>query len=723
MGLTFRPDTVPHSCFLMMSLNPLRRFLSLSRGIARSTELAVLLQGKLCLQKFWHRWSGLNSDAEAVLGWGMKANTARAWALAERLQLPFWRLEDGFISYLGHPALGDRRFSLIVDKTGIYYDARQSSDLEKLLSNPVWLTPELEARSIKLIDAIASHHISKYNHEPVGLWQMPAESIDKPKVLVVDQTFGDCSVSCGMAKEESFNAMLAAALQENPAAEVWVKVHPDVVLGTKQGYFPMEHGHIKGVTDTRVKVLADQVNAQSLLPHFDKVYVVTSQLGFEALLHDKPVVCFGVPFYGGWGLTDDRVRCERRVQKHSLASLFAAACLLYTRYIDPETGEPCELEDVVELIALQRQYQRPQVDRLYALGFSLWKRAFVKEFAAGLAGEVVFLCHHRSLSRQLAKDAGNSGLLVWGRKPLPRGLDAVSMPVWRMEDGFIRSCGLGADLRRPASLVLDDRGIYYDATEPSRLEYLLNTLELSPEQKQRGDTLISLLLQQRISKYNLAASCREPFAGAKPDQRRILVTGQVDSDASLKFGSPVIFRNIDLLVRVRQWLDEEGIDAYVVYKPHPDVVQAGRQGHVPESEALKLVDRVVSDGDIFDCISQCDELHVMTSQAGFEALLQNKTVHCWGMPFYAGWGLTFDHMVGSALDRRQRSRNLVELVYLALCEYPRYVHWQTRRFTTPERVVTTLARQRVLANQQVMDKGWLGRKRRKVQFLLEAIRG
>ncbi|WP_371924934.1 hypothetical protein [Endozoicomonas sp. SCSIO W0465] len=319
-------------------------------------------------------------------------------------------------------------------------------------------------------------------------------------------------------------------------------------------------------------------------------------------------------------------------------------------------------------------------------------------------------------------DTGNSGLLVWGRKPLPEGVEAGSMPVWRMEDGFIRSCGLGADLRRPASLVLDDRGIYYDATTPSRLEYLLNTFELSPEQGQRGEALVSLLIQQRISKYNLVGRGNTPFVDARPGQRRILITGQVDSDASLKFGSPVIFRNIDLLARVRQWLDDEGINAYVVYKPHPDVVQAGRQGHVPEAEALKYVDRVVTDSDIFDCISQCDELHVMTSQAGFEALLQGKTVNCWGMPFYAGWGLTHDHMAGSAIDRRQRSRTLAELVYLALCEYPRYVHWQTRRFTTPERVVRELARQRARANGHYRDSGWLGRKRRKVQFLLEVIR-
>lgn len=696
-------------------------FLCLTFGIFRAPELPSLLGGKLHLYQPWQRWFGQYSDIDAVLSWGLKVDVAKACKLARRLQLPIWRLEDGFISYLGHPALGDRRFSLIVDKTGIYYDASQPSDLENLLNNPAWATPALEDRSLKLIKTIRTYYISKYNHEPVGQWCMPVESIGQPKVLVVDQTYRDYSVSCGMADSASFSKMLDAALQENPHAEVWVKVHPDVVLGTKQGYFQIEHGRVRGVTDQRVRVLAEKVNAQSLFHHFDKVYVVTSQLGFEALLHNRPVVCFGVPFYSGWGLTDDRVDCERRIKTHTLASLFAAACLLYTRYIDPETQEPCELEDALALIAFQRaslQGQLPRVQRLYALEFSFWKRAFVKDFVATLADEVVFVRSHRGLRKRLVKDKGNNGLLIWGQKPVPRGIGTVS--VWRMEDGFIRSCGLGAHLRRPASLVLDDQGIYFDATTPSRLEYLLNSAELSPEQVQRGEALVVQLLAQRISKYNLTSAGREPFAGARPGQRRILVTGQVDSDASLKYGSPVIFRNIDLLIQVRQWLNDECIDAFVIYKPHPDVLHAGRQGHVPESEALQFADQVVSDCDIFDCISQSDELHVMTSLSGFEALLQNKTVHCWGIPFYAGWGLTHDHIITSAVwQRRQRRRDLAELVYLSLCQYPRYIHWQTRRLTMPERVIAELARQRTTV---INDTGWFARKYRKIQFLLEAIR-
>ncbi|MFD2722220.1 capsular polysaccharide export protein, LipB/KpsS family [Ignatzschineria indica] len=42
------------------------------------------------------------------------------------------------------------------------------------------------------------------------------------------------------------------------------------------------------------------------------------------------------------------------------------------------------------------------------------------------------------------------------------------LPILRMEDVFIRSVGLGSNLVPPRSLVLDDLGIYFDASTPSR---------------------------------------------------------------------------------------------------------------------------------------------------------------------------------------------------------------------------------------------------------------
>ena len=394
------------------------KFFTFSKGISVASELSKLLGFEIFTITFLGLLNQKFNKNNVIVGWGKKENTQKAIKFALDNSLPYWSLEDGFISYLGHPALGDRRFSLIVDESGIYYDATQPSDIENLLNNPEWFTPELKARSASLLATICKHQISKYNHEPVG-WveerNPTSQAIEqgkslkpvgyrlappnlrenKKQVLVVDQTYGDCSVKYGMADEGSFKAMLDAALSENSDSEVWVKVHPDVVLGKKKGYFELEScgQKVKGSDNPRIKVLADKVNAQSLFPHFEKVYVVTSQLGFEALWHGKKVVCFGVPFYSNWGLTDDRVPCPRRTQQHTIESLFAAACLKYTRYIDPETGERCELEDVTELIALQRRYQQKEVNTLYLVGFSLWKRAFLKYFL-GWAGAEYSICRN-----------------------------------------------------------------------------------------------------------------------------------------------------------------------------------------------------------------------------------------------------------------------------------------------------------------------------------------
>lgn len=659
---------------------------------------------------FFQRFSRVNAGSEtAILGWGKKNNTARARDFSKKYKRPYWSLEDGFVSYLGHPALGDRRFSLIVDQSGIYYDATRPSDIENLLNNTGWLKPELEARSASLLETIRQHQITKYNHEPVVSWQ-PKNS-DTKRVLVVDQTFGDCSVQYGMADDSSFKTMLKAALSENPNSEVWVKVHPDVVLGKKKGYFEMEQcgQKLKDFASDRVKVLADKVNAQSLFPHFTKVYVVTSQLGFEALWHQKEVVCFGAPFYSGWGLTDDRVSVQRRTQTHTIESLFAAACLKYTRYIDPETGERCELEDVIELIALQRNYQTQEVNTLYAVGFSLWKRAFIPSFVGGSTRKVKFVS---TVEKACSKATAGDGILLWGAKDYDVQ-PPESVQLWRAEDAFIRSNGLGAELRRPGSMIIDRQGMYFDCTRPSDLEQAINTLVLSHQEKLRGEALINTLIQQRVSKYNLQGVQHQIFQGALPRQKKILVTGQVNNDASLKWGSPEVSSNLDLLKRVRDYAP----DAFVVYKPHPDVLLAGRAGHIPEPEALQWADRVVADSDILDCIDQCDELHVMTSLAGFEALVRGKTVHCWGIPFYSGWGLTVDHLKCS---RRVAKRSLSELVYIAHCFYPRYIHWGTKRFTTPERLIHALKMEKTIQQvEQGKTVKWFGRIKRKVGYLVE----
>ena len=50
----------------------------------------------------------------------------------------------------------------------------------------------------------------------------------------------------------------------------------------------------------------------------DRIETMTSLAGFEALIRDKPVGVHGMPFYAGWGLTDDRHPIVRRTRRRIL---------------------------------------------------------------------------------------------------------------------------------------------------------------------------------------------------------------------------------------------------------------------------------------------------------------------------------------------------------------------------------------------------------------------
>ena len=81
----------------------------------------------------------------------------------------------------------------------------------------------------------------------------------------------------------------------------------------------------------------------------------------------------------------------------------------------------------------------------------------------------------------------------------------------------------------------------------------------------------------------------------------------------------------------------------------------------------------------------------MTSLAGLEALLCGTDVVTYGMPFYAGWGLTEDHC---QFERRTRKRTLSELVYLTYIEYPTYLDIDSGEFTSVEKTVTAMVTER-----------------------------
>jgi capsular polysaccharide export protein len=296
---------------------------------------------------------------------------------------------------------------------------------------------------------------------------------------------------------------------------------------------------------------------------------------------------------------------------------------------------------------------RPLPARVYAFGFSLRKRPLLRRFLPE--------CSIRFVHAASEVPPGAT-VALWGSTPVPATL-ADDANVVRVEDGFLRSVGLGADLIRPLSWVVDRRGIYYDPTQPSDLEVLLQTTDFTPPLLERAARLRERIVACGITKYNVGG---EGWQRPQVRGRVVLVAGQVERDASIRLGTASVRTNIGLLEAVRRARP----DAYIVYKPHPDVLAGVRAPGTDEQDARRWCDEVVSNVAMSSLLPQADEVHVLTSLTGFEALLRGKPVVTYGQPFYAGWGLTQDHQ---PVARRTRRLTLDALVAGVLLLYPRYV--------------------------------------------------
>lgn len=674
-------------------------------GISGIPHLASLLGAERVVVRPVRR----PEDLDIVVGWGEKRNAQLARAMATLHGVPYWRAEDGFIRSVGLGVSGEPPLSIVLDDLGIYYDAHTPSRLERLIAEQSD-DSALTARAMAAIQRIVVAGISKYNNARPGAIELGPP---RERVLVVDQTFGDLSITYGLADPATFERMLAAARSEHPDAEIIVKAHPDVLAGKKRGYL----GDVAG---SNVRLCVEPVSPATLLAQVDHVYVVSSQFGFEALLASKRVTCFGVPWYAGWGLTDDRATgpeaaaaFARRAIPRTCEQLFIAAYLRYARYIDPDSGAPCELERVIEHLELQRAMFERNTGRIYCFGFGFWKHSSIRAYLRSPGNQIVFITSFGRTAEQRGFGPGCQ-VLVWGQRETPEVRDLAKRhggDIWRMEDGFLRSVGLGSDFEDPASLVVDRAGIYYDPSRASELEQILGTGTFSASELARAKALREHIVASRISKYNVGGE--RPLS--VPAGRRVIVCpGQVEDDASIMLGCKDVRTNLGLLTAARA----AAPDAFIIFKPHPDVLSGNRRGAVPPDEARRVCDHIEEEATLATCLEVADEVHTMTSLVGFEGLIRGKRVVVHGQPFYAGWGLTEDH---NPHPRRTRALTLDELCVGVLLRYPRYLNRETGRFTTPEVVIEQLRAERALAGGNLAIK--MGRSRRRARKLVQIVRG
>jgi capsular polysaccharide export protein len=415
---------------------------------------------------------------------------------------------------------------------------------------------------------------------------------------------------------------------------------------------------------------AREVDPWHIADHAAAIWVgADHELTLVGALAGKPIKLFGSGRFSALG--------DGTPAPEILHRLVAEELTGRTAYTNPFTGKPMDALVAIAMLAEWRRLidRNRHISAVY--GIARWKRATVDALLWAGEGRPPYARKAKALAH------GDTALVWKSRAPahLPGQLESQGVAVGEIEDGFIRSTGLGANCVPPLSIVVDHLGIYFDPSQPSDLEDIIQNAEISPELVERAVALRKYLVQAGVSKYGRADMRLERPAGLR---RTVLVTGQVEDDRSVMSGGGGC-TNLGLLQRARS-LES---DAYLIYKPHPDVEAGHRKGRVAESDILASADRIEREAPIAALLDSVDAIHVITSLAGFEGLMRGKEVTTHGVPFFAGWGLTRD--LGPVPARRTKVRSLDELVAAALILYPRYLDPVTRLPCPPEVLIDRMA--------------------------------
>jgi capsular polysaccharide export protein len=585
--------------------------------------------------------------------------TQRARRRGAALGIPLVHLTHGLLRV---PPRRDANSAPILSVTARLIEGAGCSadflDADRVLATRGWETPELLRRAASARRRLV---LSQVGGEWWSDGALPASG-DVVFVLIE-----------GTPSAAVLDTMLNQTLAESPPRAIVIVVAAETVAS------PM----VSAAVTRGCRVLTGPVDPWRVATAARCVYTTGGEAGFLALLAGCEVYCFGPAFYSGWGVTRDHAALPQKSFRRTVDEIFAGACLLATRCRDPFHNTLTAFEEVASILADWRRVEEENRSIAAAVGMSLWKRRQVSRFLRSVHGSPPF-CRTPEKGLLAAAARPGSAIAVWASR-LPESLVHAAarrgIPLIRVEDGFIRSIGLGSDFLPAASLVLDRSGMYYDPRCVSDLERLLRESEFSAALLVRTRQLLARLGDNRITKYNLASLA--PPVDYPAGRRRILVPGQVEDDLSVTFGGAGVAGNRGLLARVRG----ANPDAFILYKPHPDVEAGHRNGALPDVAAKEFADRVVRRASIAALLDEIDEVHTLTSLAGFEALLRRRRVVVYGRPFYAGWGLTEDVV---RVDRGRRL-SLEELVAGALILYPRYLDPRTGLPCPPEIVIERLS--------------------------------
>ncbi|WP_161974920.1 capsular polysaccharide biosynthesis protein [Bacillus timonensis] len=689
-----------------------------------------------------------NKNHMVFIVWGYKEpDEIREYAKKKKIKLI--RTEDGFVRSVDLGAGHSLPMSIVIDEKYLYFHSKEPSELEMILQTYDFQShPDLLSRATANMERLIELGVSKYNHVgPADIDKIYGKKTKK-RILVIGQVEEDASIKYGCDREITNNDLVWEAYRENPDAEIIYKPHPDVLNGHRNMVSdPMAVSHIS-------KVVTEPLSLVDSLKTIDHVYTITSLSGFEALIRGIPVTCFGLPFYAGWGLTDDRQQNNRRTRNLTIEELFAGAYLLYPRYISLQTNELIDCEQAIDELTEQIKLERPKDEQeniqklaegtkkmkkkpfeevgvnweksdkpiAFMFGFNPWKREHIKHFFPEFRTAFVF---GSATLKRLKPYFENENIvfIVWGYKEpdeIREYAEEKGIKLIRTEDGFVRSVDLGAGHSLPMSIVADKQGLYFNSQEPSELEMILQTYDFKkhPELIEKAKANIEKLIHTRVSKYNHVGPINVKKIYGEKTKKRILVIGQVEEDASIKYGCDREITNNDLV-----WAAyNENPDAEIIYKPHPDVL-TGHRDIVSNPKDVAHIAKVVTEPlSLVDALQTIDHVYTITSLSGFEALMRGIDVTCFGMPFYAGWGLTDDRQKNT---RRTRKLTIEELFAGAYLLYPKYMSLETNELVDCEEAINELVEKikSIRAQEEEVFKEKLLEKRKKMKKPYEEVGG
>lgn len=299
-----------------------------------------------------------------------------------------------------------------------------------------------------------------------------------------------------------------------------------------------------------------------------------------------------------------------------------------------------------------------------------------------LAATSVALCADPGLAALLGRHPAlalgrlSDGATVLGQGHRPSGRRAMRLAARTgvrlvlVEEGFVRSADPAA---APLSWVFDDMGIYYDASRPSRLE---RRVADGPGDLARARALVRLWQRLGLSRVTGLPPCPVTLP-----PRYVLVLDQIVGDASVAGGlaHPGSFDRMLHAARI------EFPRLPIVLRSLP--AMGRRRCHFNAARVPRVI-ALTQPCDPAPLIAGAEAVYTVTSRGGFEALIHGRPVRTFGMPFYAGWGLTLDDL---PTPRRRTGASLEALVHAALVDYPRYIDPETGQETTVEATMHRLA--------------------------------